>query len=234
MNRIYRLVWSQLSNGWIAVAENTRGRSKGSGRTLIAAALLLFPTVAPAAPVGGQVASGAGSISQSGSTTTIQQSSPNLSLNWKSFNIAGGETVNFVQPSAAAIAVNRIFDTNGTQILGRLNANGQVYLINPNGILFGQGAQVNVGGLVASTLNLNDASPNGNARSFSGDGSGSIVNRGTINAADGGYVALLGNKVSNEGVITAHLGTVALGSGSAATLTFSGNSLVRMEVDQSV
>jgi filamentous hemagglutinin family protein len=61
-----------------------------------------------------------------------------------------------VQPSASSIAVNRIVDTNGTQILGHHNANGQVYLINPNGILFGQGAQVNVGRLVSSTLSFND------------------------------------------------------------------------------
>ncbi len=143
-----------------------------------------------------------------------------------------------MQPSATAIAVNRIFDTNGTQILGRLNANGQVYLINPNGILFGQDALVNVSALVASTLGVNDASLNGSSRTFSGTGTGSIVNQGTINATgsggSGGYVALLGNTVSNQGTITAPLGTVALGSGSAATLTFQNNSMVKMQVDQGV
>jgi filamentous hemagglutinin family protein len=112
----------------------------------VAAALLLSAGMAQAAPVGGQVVTGSGSVSQSGATTTINQASQNLSLNWNSFNIASQETVNFVQPSASAIAVNRIFDTNGTQIFGHLNANGQVYLLNPNGILFGQGAEVNVGG----------------------------------------------------------------------------------------
>ena len=234
MNRVFRLVWSRVWNAWVAVAETARGRGKGSRRKLVAAALSLSAAIAQAAPSGGQVVAGTGSISQSGATTTIQQASPNLSLNWHSFNVAPQETVNFQQPSAAATAVNRIFDTNGTQILGRLNANGQVWLINPNGILFGQGAQVNVGGLVASTLNLNDASLSGNARSFSGNGTGSVVNRGTINAADGGYVALLGNTVSNQGTISARLGTVALGAGSAATLTFSGNSLVKMLVDQNV
>ena len=86
--------------------------------------------------------SGQGSIVQAGATTTVAQASQNLSLTWASFNIAPQETVNFLQPSASAIAVNRIADTNGTQILGRLNANGQVYLINPNGILFGQDAQL--------------------------------------------------------------------------------------------
>ena len=202
---------------------------------------LLLTPLAQAEPLGGQVSAGAGSVTQSGAATTIHQTSPKLSLNWKSFNIAPQETVNFVQPSAAAIAVNRIFDTNGTQILGRLNANGQVYLINPNGILFGQGAQVNVGALVASTLGFNDASLNGSSRTFSGTGTGSIVNQGTINATgsggsggSGGYVALLGNTVSNQGAITAPQGTVALGAGSSTTLTFQNNSLLKMQVDQSV
>ncbi|MBE2259213.1 MAG: filamentous hemagglutinin N-terminal domain-containing protein, partial [Rhodobacteraceae bacterium] len=242
LNHVYRIVWSQVLDAWVAVAEITHGRgksktsrkSRASNGRLIAAIVSLSATLAQAAPAGGQIAAGSGSISQSGATTTVQQASSKLSVNWASFNLAPQEAVNFVQPSAAAIAVNRIFDTNGSQILGQLNANGQVYLINPNGIVFGQGAQVNVGGLVASTLDLNDASLNGDARRFSGNGGGSIVNLGTINAARGGYVALLGNQVSNQGVITAQLGTVALAAGSAATLTFSGNSLVAMQVDQSV
>jgi filamentous hemagglutinin family protein len=240
LNHVYRIVWSQVLDAWVAVAEITRARgktAKTSHRRLtsvVAALLSLSASLAQGAPAGGQIASGSGSISQAGATTTVRQGSLKLSVNWASFNVAPQEAVNFVQPSAAAIAVNRIFDTNGSQILGQLNANGQVYLINPNGIVFGQGAQVNVGGLVASTLDLDDASLNGDARSFSGNGGGSVVNLGTINAARGGYVALLGNHVSNQGVISAQLGSVALGAGSAVTLTFSGNSLLRMQVDQSV
>ncbi len=233
MNRAYRLVWSEVSQTWVAVAESVRGRGKGSSRKLIAAALLLSTSIALAGPTGGQVVAGTGGINQLGNTTNIQQSSQNLSLNWQSFNVSPQETVNFLQPSASAIAVNRIFDTQGSQILGHLNANGQVWLINPNGILFGQGAQVNVGGLVASTLDFNDSSLNGNTRSFSGKGTGSVINQGNIAAGDGGYVALLGNSVSNQGSISAQLGTVTLGAGSAVTLSFKGNSLVQMQVDQS-
>ena len=235
MNHIYRLIWSHVLNAWVAVAEKSRGRGKSASRKLASVALAISAAgAALAAPAGGQLASGVGSIATSGATTTITQSSQNLALNWKSFNIGAQETVNFVQPTAGAIAVNRIFDTNGSQILGHLNANGQVYLINPNGILFGQGAQVNVGGMVASTLDLNDASLSGNARTFAGNGKGAIVNLGAIHAIDGGYVALLGNHVSNQGNISARLGSVALGAGSAATLNFSGNSLVSMQVDQSI
>ena len=237
MNRVYSFIWRRVQTAGVAVAETARtgGKANVSGRKILGLlALSLTAAVTEGAPVGGQVVTGAGSISQTGSATTIRQASQNLSLDWKGFNVAPQETVSFQQPSAGAIAVNRISDANGTQILGGLNANGQVWLINPNGILFGPGAQVNVGGLVASTLALNDASLNGNAKSFGGAGAGSVVNRGTINAANGGYVALLGNRVSNQGTITAHLGTVALGAGSAATLTFNGNSLVRMQVDQAV
>jgi filamentous hemagglutinin family protein len=234
MNRIYRLVWNPIHKLWVPVAEISRGRSKGSSRKLFAAALSLTAAVGHTEPIGGQIVSGNGSISQTGDTTTINQTSQNLSANWQSFNIAPAETVNFVQPNTSAIAVNRIADTRGTQILGHLNANGQVYLINPNGILFGQGAQVNVGGLVASTLDVNDASLNSNSRTFSGSGTGSVINKGTINASNGGSVALIGNTVSNQGTITAQLGTVALGAGNAVTLTFNGNSLVHMQVDQSV
>ncbi|MGS0744249.1 two-partner secretion domain-containing protein, partial [Glaciimonas sp. GG7] len=245
MNHIFRLVWSHVLNGWVAVAEKTRGCGKGSGRKLsklmkaaALAAAALSAAGAQAAPVGGQVVTGTGSIAQSGALTTlttlttINQASQNLALSWKSFNIAAPETVNFVQPNASAIAVNRIADVNGTQILGHLNANGQVFLINSNGVLFGAGSQVNVGGLVASTLDLNDASSSGTKRTFSGNSKASVVNNGTINAAS--YVALLGQHVSNQGVITAQLGSIALGAGSAATLTFSGNSMVSMKVDQSL
>ncbi|MDC8757835.1 GLUG motif-containing protein [Janthinobacterium fluminis] len=234
MNHIYRLVWSHVLNAWVAVAETTRGRGKGTRRKLAAlAALALAAPAAWAAPAGGQVVGGAGSISQSGATTTIRQNSAQLSLNWNSFNVGAGETVNFVQPSATALAVNRIFDSNGTQILGRLNANGQVYLINPNGILFGRGAQVDVGGLVATTLDIADAGANGARRHFAGKGEGGVVNEGSIRAADGGYVALLGRRVSNRGDIQARAGAVALGGGSAATLTFAGNRLLQLQIDDS-
>ncbi|MGS0754354.1 two-partner secretion domain-containing protein [Roseateles sp. GG27B] len=192
--------------------------------------------LAQAGPAGGQVVtgSGSGSISQAGSITTITQTSSQLSVNWQTFNIGAAETVNFVQTSAAAVAVNRIQGVGASQIFGHLNANGQIYLINPNGVLFGQGAQVNVGTLVASTLDLNGTNASASTRSFSGDGLGSIVNQGVINAAEGGFVALLGRTVSNQGSISVPLGTVALGAGSDITLTFNVNSLVKMQINQSL
>lgn len=188
---------------------------------------------AAASPLGGQVVAGSGQISQSGLVTTIDQYSQNLSLNWQSFNVGADSTVNFVQPNAQSIAVNRIADTNGSVILGRLNANGQVFLINPNGVLFGKGAQVNVGGLVASTLNISDSELTSGSLHFEGNGGGSVVNRGTINAADGGYIALLGPQVTNQGTLNAPGGTVALAGGDAVTLSLDGNHLLNLQVDKS-
>lgn len=194
----------------------------------------LTPMVTLGAPVDGQFIDGSGTISQAGTTTTITQTSQHASLNWQGFNIAPTETVHFIQPSASAIAVNRIFDTNGSQLLGQLQANGQVWLINPNGVLFGAGSQVNVGALLASTLDVNDSSLNAGTRNFSGNSQASVISLGSINTSTGGYVVLLANQVSNQGQIFAQSGTVALGAGSAATLSFAGNSLLRMQVDQSV
>ncbi len=232
LNRVYRLVWNEVLQAWVAVAEIARGRGKSSAKKLVAAMLAvgaISGVSAHAAPVGGVVTAGSAVINQAGNTTTIHQNSGSVSINWSGFNIAPAETVNFIQPSASSVAVNRIYSTNGTQILGHLDANGQVWLLDPNGILFGQGAQVNVGGLVASTLS--SVSMNGNAASFSGNGTGSIINQGSLN---GKYIALIGNTVSNQGTIAARLGTVALGAGNAVTLTFAGDNLVQMRVDQSV
>ena len=205
-----------------------------TGITTTTAALTATAVAANALPTGGQVTNGSGRLAQHGDTLTVTQQSQILSLNWLTFNIGSQSTVDFVQPDASAVAVNRIADTNGSQIFGHLDANGQVFLINPNGVLFGQGAQVNVGGLVASTLNVDDSALGSGSLSFSGAGKGKITNLGTINVTGGGYVALLGNQVSNQGAIHAQLGSVALAGGSAVTLNFDGDKLVSVRVDQSV
>ncbi len=183
-------------------------------------------------PLGPEVSAGTGKINQAGSVTTVDQSSPRLSINWRSFSIGAGETVAFRQPSAQAIALNRVLGQDASVILGNLSANGQVFLLNPNGVLFGAGARVDVGGIVASTLGLSDADFMAGRYTFSGSGSGSVLNRGTIRAADGGYVALVGPRVANEGLITARLGTVALGAGEQVTLRIDGQQLVGFSVDK--
>ncbi|MDE0926830.1 MAG: filamentous hemagglutinin N-terminal domain-containing protein [Methylophilaceae bacterium] len=241
LNHAYRLIWSQVSNAWVAVSEATKGHGKSrsgnrllkrSGAALVASALLLSPTLTFADQTGGAVVSGAGSITQTTNLTTINQASQTLGLTWDTFNINVGQTVNFIQPNAAALAVNRIFDTNGSRIMGNLNANGQVWLINPNGVFFGAGSQVNVGSILASTLN--PLSNTGDIdQVFGNGGTGSVINQGNITAANSGYVAMLGNKVINEGVITAQMGTVALGAGSEVSLQFNGNKLLGLTVNES-
>ena len=201
--------------------------------SLMVSVFFLSSSVSRATPTGGKITSGSGVISQSEATTTVTQLSENISLDWQSFNISPHETVNFQQPSSMSIALNRILDTNGTQILGQLNANGQLYLINPNGILFGQGSQVDVSGLIASALDINNANLRGSSQSFSGNSTGAVINEGNLIAGGRGYVALIGNTVKNQGTIQASEGTVVLGAGDAVTLTFQDSSLLQMVVDKS-
>jgi filamentous hemagglutinin family protein len=205
----------------------------------MALAFFSFAAVADPAPTelpsGGQVTNGSASIAVDGSHMDVNQASQNASFNWQTFNIGESAQVDFHQPSSSAVAVNRIADPNGSQIMGRLNANGQIYLINPNGVLFGQGSQVNVGGLVASTLDISDADAASDKRTFSSTANGDegkIINQGTLTAADGGYVALLGGQVSNQGIIQARLGTVALAAGNKITLDFAGDKLLNVQVDK--
>ncbi|HTN67480.1 MAG TPA: filamentous hemagglutinin N-terminal domain-containing protein [Burkholderiaceae bacterium] len=177
------------------------------------------------------VVAGSASIVNGNGSTTINQASQNAVLNWQSFSIGAGNSVNFVQPNSNAVALNRVLGADPSSILGSLSANGKVFLVNPNGILFGQGAQVNVGGLVASTLNISDSDFMAGNYKFAGAGNGSVLNQGAIHA-DGGYVALLGAHVSNQGTISARLGTVALAAGNAITLDVAGDGLLNVAVNQ--
>ncbi|GFE62025.1 filamentous hemagglutinin N-terminal domain-containing protein [Geobacter sp. AOG2] len=185
------------------------------------------------APTGGVVTSGSAAISQSGSVTNVNQSTNTATINWTSFSTAPTETVNFNQPSASSITLNRVIGNEASVLQGALNATGKVFLINSNGILMTKGSTVNTAGFVASTLNITDADFNAGNYVFKANGStGSVVNMGTITASDGGYVAMLGNSVSNQGVITATKGTVALASGDKITLNFNGDSLASVTVDE--
>ncbi|RAN48421.1 hypothetical protein RB25_11570 [Herbaspirillum rubrisubalbicans] len=200
---------------------------------MLAISCILTPALTCAAPTGGIVSSGTlgAPITTAGNTTTITQSSNKLVINWNNFSVGTSENVNFVQPDRTAIALNRVIGQDPSRILGNLNANGQVFILNPNGVLFGSNAQVNVGGLVASTQSLSDSDfMNGNYR-FSGQ-SGSVVNQGRLNATDGGYIALLAPEVRNEGVITARLGTAMLGAGKKISLNLDNGSLIGYSIDQ--
>ncbi|HET7798173.1 MAG TPA: filamentous hemagglutinin N-terminal domain-containing protein [Nevskia sp.] len=197
---------------------------------LTTGAVLLSPD-AEAGPTGGVVVGGSGTIGSSGTTTTINQSSQRLSLNWQTFNVNANETVNFVQPSSSSVALNRILDQNASQIFGSINANGQIFLINKRGIIFGESARLNVGGLLASSLDL--TSNNFLAGNYSLDANGqlgAIVNHGLIVAASGGSVSLIGSKVVNDGLILANYGRINLGAADRAFLDFDGDGLITVEV----
>ena len=160
---------------------------------------LSFPSLVQALPDGAQVVGGAAVINQSADTFTINQSSQQVSINYNNFNIAAGETVNFIQPGTNSIALNQIVGNNASEIFGSLNANGQVFLLNPNGILFAPGSQINVGGLFASTLSISDDDFFNQHYKFESTGAAGIVqNYGQL---QGGYVALVSPRIENHGSI---------------------------------
>ncbi|HEV2110953.1 MAG TPA: filamentous hemagglutinin N-terminal domain-containing protein, partial [Gammaproteobacteria bacterium] len=208
---------------------------KAAGLSL---ALTSITLTAWANPQGGQVVAGKGSISNpNGSTTLINQQSNKLVIDWSSFNVATGQTVQFSQPSISAAALNRILDQSPSQIFGNLVSNGQVFLLNPNGIIFGRTASVNTGALFATSLGIsNDDFMNGKL-DFSapaGEDGGPIVNHGLLQAVDGGSISLVGGAVYNDGVIQANLGQVDMVAGHAVTVDFDGDGLMQFEVTQPV
>ena len=219
-----------------------RGTDRSGGYRLLCAVLasiqILLPTLAAALPTDGHVVAGQATIQQASPTTlSITQASDKAILNWNSFSIAGNEAVHFSQPSVSSIALNRVIGVDPSVILGQLQSNGRIFLINPNGILFGAGAQINVGGLLATTLQTRDEDFMAGHYLFAQDplkGLKTVVNRGTIHVSDNGYVVLMAPGVSNEGVIVANLGTALLGSGQKFTLDLMGDGLIRYAINDKV
>ncbi|MBL3526510.1 MAG: filamentous hemagglutinin N-terminal domain-containing protein, partial [gamma proteobacterium endosymbiont of Lamellibrachia anaximandri] len=207
---------------------------------IVLPASLLFaqPGMVMAGPQGGQVVGGQGAISvPNANTTLIQQQSHNLALEWQSFNVQAQELVRFQQPSASAAVLNRILDQNPSQIFGTIEANGRVFLANPNGLIFGRTATVNVGSLIAAGLDMDpDKFMDGKYELDLPDGQspGSVINRGLIKAATGGSVVMVGGTASNEGLIVADVGYVHLASGRKAVVDFDGTGLIRFRVDEVV
>jgi filamentous hemagglutinin family protein len=237
MNSVYRLVWIRRLNIFIVAPENARSSGKASGLKAISAAVLAAISFsAYALPEGGVVISGAEIKPVVDNTLTIVQQSQKASISWQKFSTTAAESIIFEQPSSQSIILNRVIGNEPSSLLGKMTANGQVWLLNPNGVLFGSGATVNVGGLLATSLFISDKDFTDGKYNFTGVG-GSVVNRGTITvgvSGSGGYAALLGGIVSNESVIAAKLGTVVLAGGSDMTLDFSGDKLLSARVDKGV
>jgi filamentous hemagglutinin family protein len=193
----------------------------------------LRPAFAGELPAGPSVAHGSVGISSPGANTmTIQQSSAAAIVNWQSFSIGAGATVNVQQPNASSALLNRVTGATTSTIAGGLNANGQVYLVNPNGIVITPTGTVRAGGgFVASTLGISDEDFKAGRRNFAGTGnSAAVVNQGTIEVGRGGYAALLGGAVENAGTISVPLGRIGLGAGERATLDISGDGFLEVAV----
>jgi len=185
--------------------------------------LFCFPKPGQSNPSGGVVSTGNATITSSGSTETITQTTDKIIINWSSYNIGFGQLTHYVQPSSSSIALNRVSAGNPSTIAGQLQANGNVFLINPSGILFTPSAQVNVAGFIASTLDIPDNNfLNQSVYTFSQTGAAFsyVINQGSIvTNLPGGYVALVAPLTDNEGIIVASQGKFGMGAGTTVTVS---------------
>jgi filamentous hemagglutinin family protein len=173
---------------------------------------------AQANPVGPQVINGQASFATQGNTLSITNT-PGAIINWQSFSINQGEVTRFIQQNSASAVLNRITGQDPSQILGALQSNGHVFLVNPNGILFGLGAQIDVNGLVASTLNISNEDFLAGRMNFNaGASAGDLKNQGSITTPSGGRVYLIAPNVENSGIITSPQGEVLLAAGRSVQL----------------
>ncbi len=244
LNRLFRLVWNHRLNIWCVAPETARskGKTRSSGQTpgarhgstpfkQLPLALMLGTNVAWAElPQGGQISAGDGSLSYQGNQLNVQQNSDRMALNWQSFSIGKDNKVVFNQPGAESIALNRVLGADVSRIQGAIKANGQVFLLNPNGVLFSPTAQVNTGGLVASTLELSNEDFMAGNFQFEGDSTAAVTNQGEINVAEGGTIALIAATIVNEGSLQATAGNVLMGAGRKVILDMGGP--VKLRVDE--
>ena len=188
--------------------------------TFISVYLGLLPSVVFSLPEyqTATINNGQVSFEQNNQTLNVFQQSDLLSVNYNNFNIGANEVVNFIQPNTDSIALNRIVGNNASQIFGQLNSNGQVFLVNPNGILFGNSALIDVGGLFATTLNISDENFYNRYFSFDNEGkSGLIENYGEIK---GNYIALVAPRIDNFGQLSADMGAINLHAADAVDVLF--------------
>lgn len=235
MNNIYRVIWNACTNVWQAVSEigrsggKTQSVRKGAGAcgqgalrsfaatsVMMACAMAHAQGVSPTLPVlttdSAKTPAVNASVATAGNVMTVTQTAAKAVLNWESFNVGADKTVSFAQPDAASIALNRVIGVNAGSLMisrslieGKITANGQIFLINPAGITFAKGAQVDVGGIVASTRNISDEDFNAGKFLFKVDEGeagtmasvAEIRNEGKIKAGSDGYVVMIAAKIVN-------------------------------------
>ncbi len=196
--------------------------------------VLLLPDFLPANPSGAKVVTGSVSLGQAQpGSLIIRQGTNKAIIHWNDFSIRQGELTRFIQPNASSVVLNRVVTARPSQIYGSLQANGGVYLINPNGILVGPGGRIDTQSFVASTLDISDGEfLRGGDFTFRGSSRDSVVNHGVIHAA-GGDVFLLGFTVSNTGSIEAPQGTAAMAAGQEILLMEAGEERVFVRIGDS-
>ncbi len=189
-----------------------------------------------ALPQGEEIVAGYASFDRAvPNALTVNTSSERLIVNYDSFSIAQPESVSFIQPSSSAVALNRVVGGDPSAILGKLSANGRVFVVNPNGILFGANSHVDTAGLVASTLGISNQDFLAGNYQFTQNGSGAyIVNQGQINIINGGYAVLLSNAISNVGSIVANLGKIVLAAGEKITVGLDDANDIAVTIDEAV
>ena len=199
-------------------------------------ALAAIPGAALAGPSGESVVAGAVSVQRpDANRTQINQVSQNAIVNWQSFSVAGNEHVLIEQPNASAAILNRVIGSQQSRILGQIEANGRVFLVNPQGVYVAPGASIDVGSLTLSALDIDNDDFMAGRYFFSkvaDSADATIENAGTISADDGGYVVLAGDYVDNSGVISARLGSVVLAAGDEITMELDDTGLVGFAIDE--
>ncbi|MTD26984.1 two-partner secretion domain-containing protein [Erwinia sorbitola] len=179
----------------------------------------------------GTIVSGNGSISQNQNHTVVKQNTDKMVINWDNMDVAQKEVLQFVQPGKNSAVLNRINSHDPTQINGALRANGQVFIVNPNGVLINNGASIDVGSLIASSLDIQDSDFMKGNLTFSGNGTGTVSNQGTISAESS--VALIGaGEVNNKGTITTVKGGATLAAGEDITLSFPSMGMINVKINK--
>lgn len=192
---------------------------------------IIYPVTLLANPDGAQIINGQVSIDNSTPGVTNITNSPNAIIHWQNFNIAQNEITRFIQQNSQSAVLNRIIGENPSAILGQLASNGKVFLINPNGIVFGAGAVVDTQGMVASSLNLSDQDfLRGNYHFIAGSKAGNIVNEGIIRAGKDGSIILIAPSIKNNGIIKSEGGQITLAAGQELVLTNLDDPDIRFEI----
>lgn len=220
MNKQFKVIFNKILGMYVVVSENTKSCGKSTKSVVAGASLIAVSSMAFAGPTGGTVINGSALIDTKNKVTTITQATNRAIINWNNFDVNSQETVNFKQPNISAVTLNRVLSASPSLIDGIIKANGNVFIVNAAGVVIGKNASINVGGLVASTLDIkNEDFMAGRLNFNTSSVNGNVLNEGNVTATNGGLVALLGNQVTNRGLIVAKEGSVFLGSGSSISLT---------------